>query len=165
MTAFTLFKTTLMSQLCMYHWSRSYCIWNWAKFCKVLYWILIPLFPGEWGFLFLILCEPVMAAWQRSWRRLERSHWEMATCASVVKPGRCAIPREPISSVMRVVLYPALSVVDTSSPYFTSFLSLASSNDVSKQTVSSASHNCFWESSHQTMSGHKSVCALWRGKW
>ena len=32
----------------------------------------------------------------------------MATCASVVKPGRCAIPHEPISSVMRAVLYPTL---------------------------------------------------------
>ena len=62
------------------------------------------------------------------------------SCASEVKPGRCSIPCEPISSVMRVVLYPALSVADTSSLNVTSFLSLASLTI--KQTVSSAASGC-----------------------
>ena len=59
-----------------------------------------------------------------------------SSCASVVKPGRCGILHEPISSVVRVVLYPAFSVADTSSLNVTSFLSLVSLTI--KQTVSSA---------------------------
>ena len=64
-----------------------------------------------------------------------------------MKPGRCGAPREPISSVIRVVLYPALSVLVTRSWYLVSFLSAAASNDISKQTVSSMITSCFWPSS------------------
>ena len=56
-----------------------------------------------------------------------------------MKLGRCSIPCEPTSSVMGVVLYLAHSVADTSSPYFVSFVSLAYSNNVLKQTVISTS--------------------------
>ena len=58
-----------------------------------------------------------------------------SSCARLVKPGRCGIPCEPTSSVMRVVLYLACSVADTNSLYFASFFSLAPSKNISKQTA------------------------------
>ena len=58
-------------------------------------------------------------------------------------PGWCGTLCEPISSVIRVVLYPALSVLVTRSWYLGSFLSAASLNDVSKQTASSVVYSCF----------------------
>ena len=78
-----------------------------------------------------------MAAWLVWCRSFESSFRDMnSSCASWMKPGGCGTPREPISSVIRVVLYPALSALITRSWYLVSFLSTAASNDVSKQTVS-----------------------------
>ena len=58
-------------------------------------------------------------------------------------PGWCGTLCEPISSVIRVVLYPALSALVTRSWYLGSFLSAASLNDISKQTASSVVYSCF----------------------
>ena len=66
-----------------------------------------------------------------------------SSCASEVKPGRFSIPCEPISSVMRVLLYPALSVADTCSLYFTFFLSLDNKAD-SSSAVSGCSVKGRW---------------------
>ena len=79
-----------------------------------------------------------------------------SSCDNVVKPGRCGIPREPISSVVRVVLYLALSVADTSSLNVTSFLSLASL--MIKQTVSSAASGC-------SVKGRWPPCQQWTWCW
>ena len=79
--------------------------------------------------------DSCLAHW---WSRLERSRWGMASlCAEVIKPGKCIVSHmnQPQVLCMGVVLYPVHSVADTSSPYFVSFVSLAHSNNVSKQTV------------------------------
>ena len=78
-----------------------------------------------------ILYELVMAAWQHWWRRLERSCWEMASsCARVESLGGVVLPVSPPQ--MRVVLL--INCCHEFTVLF-SFLSLASSNDVSKQTA------------------------------
>ena len=61
-----------------------------------------------------------------------------SSCACWMKPSGCWTPHEPISSVIRVVLYPALSALIANKVMVLGFFLLcAASNDVSKQTVSS----------------------------
>ena len=69
------------------------------------------------------------------------------------KLGRCTIPRDPISSMIRVVRYPkpVVGALHT--------LSAALSNDVSKQLVRP---NFLLASSHHTMSG---LCVFGRMWW
>ena len=81
------------------------------------------------------------------------------TLCSFLHPLTLGRPRDPISTVSRLVVNPASLMLDTRSKYLASFLLAASSRIVSKGIVSSRRVAVFVLSFHQTMSGRRSVVA------
>ena len=79
---------------------------------------------------------------------------------SLRNPGVWGSPLDPTPSVIKLVWYPAFFTDDTSSLYLASFLIVASTIRVSYVIVSSTRRIIFIVSSQQTVSGHRSVCAM-----
>ena len=111
------------------------------------------------------LCDPRIACFDASWRSLVSSGVRsLRVSLRFWNPSIFGRPLDPISNVIRVGEYPARFASEVRSQYLSCFRSTAASHDVSKHTGSSTSVMVFLSSFHHTMSGLRSVAAMWVGK-
>ena len=95
--------------------------------------------------------------------RILSSVYSFRMSPSLWSPNMFERPLDPTSIGIRVDVYLAFNVLVIRSWYQSSFLVIAASWEVLKQTVSSTSVMVFWSSFHHTMSSLRSVAAMWVG--